>query len=79
MKPKLDQLLDHAARDYREMAMGFGPVVPDFDSCWKMAEFLANAANHLRNEIECQEKLAASGNQWSECVTLVLDRIQEGT
>ncbi len=77
--PKLEDLLDHAARDYREMAMGFGPVVPDFESCWKMADFLVAAAQRLRTEVEHQEKMAITGNQYSECVTHVLDRIRETT
>lgn len=73
---KLEELLDRAARDYREMAMGLGPVVPDFPVCWALADRMEQAAKRLRVEVECQEKLAVTGNEYSEAALAVLDRVR---
>lgn len=58
----LEKLLDHVARDYREMAMGWGPLVPDGSACWEMADRLAAAAARLRREVEFQTFVGADSN-----------------
>jgi hypothetical protein len=73
---KLEELLERAASDYREMAMGLGPLIPDFPVCWLLADSLSTAAKRIREEVAAQEKLAVTGNEYSEAALAVLDRVR---